>query len=410
MQSQQEFINAPQLRFSGFNDVWKQVSLKNLGEFIGGGTPSKSIKEFWKGQIPWVSSSDISDDNFKAKITRFITEDAVVRSATKKIPKGSLLIVSRVGVGKVAIADTDICTSQDFTNFIPHDEVDVLFMALTIKNKSSILTSFNQGTSIKGFTKDDLASLPIFIPTLTEQQKIASFLSSVDEWIENLRLQKESLEKYKKGMMQKMFSQQIRFKDENGKDFPDWEKCKLGDIADFLKGNGVSKEDITEDGQYKCVRYGELYTDYKELILEVISKTNSKNASALLSMENDVLIPSSGETAIDIATASCIKQAGVILGGDLNVLRFKKEQNGVFYAYYLTHSQKRNIAKYAQGNAVVHLYASHMKSLSIEVPTYEEQLKISTFLTSLDLLIQNRQLALIQAEQWKKGLVQKMFI
>ena len=114
------------LRFKDDNDNgnaypdWEVKKLGELGKFIGGGTPSKSILNYWQGNIPWISSSDISgNDIHHIKITRFINDLSVKESATKLIPKNSVLFISRVGVGKLAINKKDLCTSQDFTNFIP---------------------------------------------------------------------------------------------------------------------------------------------------------------------------------------------------------------------------------------------------------------------------------------------------
>src|SRR5690606_8815889 len=139
-------------------------------------------------------------------------------------------------------------------------------------------------------------------------------------------------------------------------DFPEWEAKKLGDIASFTKGKGISKSDISEEGQLKCIRYGELYTHYGEVIVKVHSKTNVNKHELILSEFNDIIIPASGESQLDIAKASCVLIDGVALGGDLNIL--KTEANGVFISYYLNNKYRRDIAKLAQGISVVHLYAN----------------------------------------------------
>ena len=131
----------------------------------------------------------------------------------------------------------------------------------------------------------------------------------------------------------------------------DWTFQKLEDTTSFLKGKGVSKDDIADEGKTECIRYGELYTTYGELIKDVKSKTNLDIGNLLLSKINDVIIPSSGETNTDIATASCVQKADVALGGDLTILRTKN--NGVFLSYYLNSSKRYDIAKLAQGNSVV---------------------------------------------------------
>ena len=195
----------------------------------------------------------------------------------------------------------------------------------------------------------------------------------------------------------------LRFPEFSG----EWEGKKLGEIADFFKGAGISKEDVCENGKNKCIRYGELYTKYKEIINKINSKTNIEKS--FLGKKNDVLIPSSGETAIDIATSSCLRQDNVLLGGDLNVLRLKKDNDGIFLAYDLSNFQKRNIARIAQGNPVVHLYSSSLKSLKISWPLFQEQQKIAEFLRSVDKWIENLRSQKKSFEAYKKGMMQKIF-
>ncbi len=168
--------------------------------------------------------------------------------------------------------------------------------------------------------------------------------------------------------------------------FPEFEEeCnirKLGQIAKFSKGKGISKSDIKENGNTKCIRYGELYTHYKEIIYEIKSSTDVDKSKLVLSETNDVIIPASGETSIDIATASCVLKSDVALGGDLNII--KTNNNGVFLSFYLNSKKKLEIANLAQGNSVVHLYSSQLASLEISLPQYEEQTKIATFLSIIN--------------------------
>lgn len=161
----------------------------------------------------------------------------------------------------------------------------------------------------------------------------------------------------------------------------EWEVKKLGEIAMFSKGKGISKSDIEENGITECIRYGELYTHYKEVINEIKSKTNVNTSTLVLSEKNDVIIPASGETTIDIATASCVLKSGIALGGDLNIIKTKN--NGVFLSYYLNSKKKIEIANLAQGISVVHLYSSQLATLTLSLPTIQEQKRISTFLAKI---------------------------
>lgn len=159
----------------------------------------------------------------------------------------------------------------------------------------------------------------------------------------------------------------------------EWEEKKLEDISNFSKGKLISKEDISETG-VECIRYGELYTTYNEVIKNVVSKTNLNISNLVLSEENDIIIPCSGETAIDIAKASCVTKSGIALGGDLNIL--KLNENGIFLSYYLNNKAKYQIASLAQGASVVHLYEEHLKKLKINIPNIKEQEKIATLFSA----------------------------
>lgn len=187
----------------------------------------------------------------------------------------------------------------------------------------------------------------------------------------------------------------------------EWKKKLLGDVASFSKGKGISKSDISVKGTISCIRYGQLYTTYNETITDVISKTNLPIDNLIFSEKNDVIIPSSGETQEDIATASCVINSGIALGGDINIIR--SDINGVFLSYYLNNAKKQDIAKLAQGISVVHLYSSQLEKLEIEVPKPKEQQKIANCLSSLDNLIGAANVKLEVLKAHKKGLLQQLF-
>lgn len=171
----------------------------------------------------------------------------------------------------------------------------------------------------------------------------------------------------------------LRFKEFEG----EWKEERLADIADLYKGTGISKDQLSDDGE-PCILYGELYTKYKsETIREVLSKTNIDNTKLVRSKANDVIIPCSGETAEDIATARCVLNGNILLGGDLNIIRLYG-YDGAFMSYQLNGRRKYDIAKVAQGVSVVHLYGEHLKGVKTINPCLEEQKKIAKLLSLLD--------------------------
>ena len=171
----------------------------------------------------------------------------------------------------------------------------------------------------------------------------------------------------------------------------EWREITIGDIAIIEKGNGISKDQLSDEGE-ECILYGELYTKYRsEIINEVYSRTDIDASKLTRSQANDVIIPCSGETAEDIATARCVTNNGILLGGDLNIIRFDK-QDGAFMSYQLNGKRKYDIARIAQGVSVVHLYPSHLRSVKIYVPQLEEQQTIVKLLSLIDerITVQNK--------------------
>ena len=199
-------------------------------------------------------------------------------------------------------------------------------------------------------------------------------------------------------------SPSIRFPEFTG----EWKEERLSEIADIYKGAGISKDQLSDNGE-PCILYGELYTKYKtETITEVISRTDIDNTKLVRSKANDVIIPCSGETAEDIATARCVIKDGILLGGDLNIIRLHN-YDGSFVSYQLNGKRKYDIAKVAQGVSVVHLYGEHLKGVKTVNPCLAEQKKISRFLSLLDerIAVQNRLIE--DLKKFKCAIVEKLY-
>ncbi|ATV39306.1 restriction endonuclease subunit S [Prevotella intermedia] len=187
----------------------------------------------------------------------------------------------------------------------------------------------------------------------------------------------------------------------------EWQEKRLSDIADLSKGIGISKDQLSADGE-PCILYGELYTKYKsETIKEVISKTNIDNTKLVKSKANDVIIPCSGETAEEIATARCVLKDDILLGGDLNIIRLHG-YDGSFMSYQLNGKRKYDIAKVAQGVSVVHLYGEHLKNIKTINPSLNEQKKIANLLSLLDERISTQNKIIEKLESLIKGIAQSI--
>jgi len=171
----------------------------------------------------------------------------------------------------------------------------------------------------------------------------------------------------------------------------EWTSCKLGEIAELSKGTGISKDQRTAEGN-PCILYGELYTTYfTEIIDSVISKTDLDTKRLVKSKANDIIIPASGETAVDISTARCVLKDNVLLGGDLNIIRLNK-QDGKFFSYQLNGVRKKDIARIAHGVSIVHLHGNALSHIVVNFPSKHEQEKISSLMSLIDkrIAIQNK--------------------
>lgn len=393
----------PKLRFkaddgSQFPD-WEEKKVGSLGNIVGGGTPSTKKKEYWCGKMAWVSSADICDnDIYNINMTRFITQDAIDKSATKIVPKDSILIVSRVGVGKVAKASCDLCTSQDFTNIVNSDG-DATFLSYAILRLMQSKLQCVQGTSIKGIPSDEIKNYMLRIPCLAEQQKIAEFLSTIDTVIEKQKETVSAWEERKKGVMQKLFSQEVRFKADDGSDFPEWEEKKLGEVFEFY--NGKAHENvISENGKYVVVNSKFISTDgtvrkyTNEMIFPLIKK--------------DIVMVMS-----DVPNGKAISKCFLINENNKYTLNqriccLRTKENAAFYIDQI--SRNKYFLKFDDGVKQTNLRKNDILQCPLLCPCLAEQQKIAVCLSSLDEVIEKQKATLAAWEELKKGLLQQMFV
>ena len=254
-------------------------------------------------------------------------------------------------------------------------------------------------------------STPIRIPEKAEQDDIGEFLLNLDKLISLHQAKFNKLVNLKKAMLEKMFPKdgadepEIRFKG-----FEEaWDEKAVGEIFDDFKGTGLSKEKIGSHGGNKCILYGHLFTKFSEVISQIDSRTDF--IEGVVSKKNDILMPSSTTTkGIDLAKASSLKESGVLLGGDIIILRMKELGSSDFFAYYLTHGVNKKIAEVTQGTTIIHLYFSGLKDVHLKVPCLAEQTQIGTYFQNLDKLVNLHQTELDKLDNLKKACLEKMFV
>lgn len=404
-------MNVPKLRFKEFTDEWKTHKLKDFFSKITKKNKSNSIHNVISNsakfglvkQIDYFSKDIANTDNTEGYF--IIEKNDFVYNPRKSLeaPFGPICKYNYNETGIVSPLYLCFRCSQ----LINYDFFEYLF-------KSSVWYKYIYQNGDSGARHDRVNIkdstfflMPIFIPQSKEQNKIANFLTTVDKKITNLENTIISLENQKKGLLQQIFSQKLRFKDKNGNNYPNWEKKKLGDIGSFSRGGNLSKSDLSKKGT-SCILYGELYTYYNEFATEIKSKTlNTTNL--VLSKKYDVLLPLSGETAEDISTCTCIFFDDIALGSDLLIFR-SSFFDGRFMSLLLKYKYKYKIAQIAQGKSIVHISEKNIKNINIKIPCIEEQQNIADFILIFTKKLENQKAQLEHWKQIKKGLLQQMFV
>lgn len=241
-------------------------------------------------------------------------------------------------------------------------------------------------------------------PPLEEQGSIVRAITTWDRAIETMEALISNARAQKKALMQSLLTGKHRLSGFSG----EWTEKTLDTVFQFLKGQGLSKDSVTEEGVFPCILYGELYTRYPEVIGDVVGRTNANDGA--LSLAGDVLIPASTTTTgIDLANATALLQSDVRLSGDINILRPKDaKQSAPFFAYLLTHIKRLEIASRAQGSTVVHLYGSALQPLVVRIPESEEQHAIAAIVMDADEQISELETQLNALRQEKSALMQQL--
>ena len=233
------------IRFKGFTEAWEQRKLEELAsKFTGGGTPNTSNPNYWNGEIPWIQSSDLEEDDvLSLTVKKHISQEGLKNSAAKIIPKNSLVIVTMVGVGKLVVNTQEIATSQDFLS-LSGIKGNSRFLAYSLYSLLKKITQRVQGTSIKGITKTDFLKEAIFVPSLEEQEKISSCMVEVDKLITLHQRKLNRFQKIRTTFLQKMFPKNgetkpaIRLTGFNAA----WEQEKLQNFAVRITRKNIKKQ------------------------------------------------------------------------------------------------------------------------------------------------------------------------
>ena len=289
-----------------------------------------------------------------------------------------------------------------------HNSIAVEYVYQYLLTKNSHFIRYAVGSTVKSLRLGSFNTCEVIIPCLDEQHKIAEFLSTVDEKVEVLEKKLEALNSLKKVFMQKIFSQELRFKDDSGQDYPPFRDTTIGEEGYFYYGKSAPKWSLTDDATTPCVRYGELYTTHKYQVKEIHSFTNIPVENLKLSKGGEVLIPRVGEEPLDFCKCAYLPFANVAIGEMISV--YNTNHNPLFISYMFNATMKKEFAKRVEGGNVSNLYYYYLEDIKISVPCLEEQHKIAEFLSAFDEKIEAVKRQVEAMKQVKKGLLQQMFV
>ncbi|MBC6798169.1 restriction endonuclease subunit S (plasmid) [Acinetobacter seifertii] len=394
-------MTTPKLRFKEFDGDWDTSKIDKIASVTSGGTPSRANPEYWNGDIPWVTTS-LVDFNVIHSAEEFITKEGVNNSSAKLFPKDTILMAmygQGITRGKVAILGIEATTNQACCAIKLKDGYETQFIFQNLMNRYDEIRDLSNDGGQKNLSAGIIKDIEISIPSKGEQTKIATFLSAVDEKISQLMQKHQLLSQYKQGMMQKLFSQQIRFKADDGSEFEEWEEKQLGDVCHFINGRAYKQTEWEKEGT-PVIRLQNLTGSGKEYYYSTLNLPDHQYC-----YNNDLLYMWS-------ATFGPIFWQGekAIFHYHIWKVEVEPQQLDKQYMYYLLDEMTEKMKSSLNGSTMLHVTKQGMESTKKNLPSIEEQTKIANFLSAIDQKIDVVSEQLEQAKLWKKGLLQQMFV
>lgn len=404
---------APKLRFSEFKDEWRSEKISEIANVSSGSTPNRNNPSYWNGDIPWITTSLINFNTIE-KAEEFITKEGLKNSSTKLYPKNTILMAmygQGVTRGKVAILGIEATTNQACASISLKPNFNVNFIFQNLSKRYEEIRDLSNDGGQKNLSGSIIKEISISYPTEKEQTKIAEFLSAVDDKISQLNRELELLNQYKKGVMQKIFSQEIRFKNENGEDFGEWETTTLDN---FLTVSKLKNKELT------------------------YSKNEVLSVSGELGIVNQIELLGRSYAGVSVAPYGIVEYGDIVYtksplkSNPYGIIKANKGKAGIVSTLYAVYKCNDNILPnlldyYFQSDIKLNNYLrplvrkgakNDMKVNNQDVlngvvcfpNSRKEQKIIIEFLTAIDERIDHTTAQLTHTKQWKKGLLQQMFV
>jgi type I restriction enzyme S subunit len=415
--------NTPSLRFPEFEGIWKVTKLGEVMNFKVTNSFSRENLNYENGNVKNIHYGDI---HTKFQTLFDITKESVP-FISKEISIGRISEDFYCKEGDIVFADAsedlnDVGKSIEIINLNNEKLLSGLHTLLARPIENTFEIGFNgylfksntvrlqiqkesQGSKVLSVNVGRVSGIEISFPTLKEQQKISQFLTAVDDKLQALKKKKTLLEQYKKGVMQKIFSQELRFKDDNENEYPDWEEKKLSEVLSIQGGFAFKSSSFKANGKTKVLRIGDIVPKIKLNLFNGVNSDEIPNEKYIVK-KNDFMMALSGAT---FGKVGKIVSDGVAYINQ-RVATFRTNQNLEFF-FQLVQSEdfKSYITSIPTASAQPNISNDDIGSFICYIPCFEEQAKIANFLSAIDDKITHCQEQIVNTEVWKKGLLQQMF-
>ena len=406
-------LNVPKLRFEGYNEEWKKIKLGEHLNICRGASP-RPIEKYITMQsngINWIKIGDISPKENVIKTTKEkITEEGAKHS--RYVRKGDLILSNSMSFGRPYILEIDGCIHdgwlliQDLEKLFDKKYLCYLLDSDTVKHQ---YRKYAAGGVVINLNSELVRSVSVFIPKVQEQEKIASFLTLIDKKIEKQKELIELLKKYKRGLLSQIFSQKLRFKDDNENNYPDWEEKTLGEVTNNIS-YGLNATAKKYDGKNKYIRITDIdETTGKYNKIDIVSPDCDLSDEYKLKI-NDLLFArtgaSTGKTYLYDENDGEMYFAGFLIKFSI------KEEYCSDFVFYITqtYNYKKWVSIMSARSGQPGINAKEYSKYKFFCPVLEEQVKISNIISKLDNIIEKENLQLNLYNDYKKGLLQQMFI
>jgi len=396
----------PKLRFAEFSGSWETKKLGSLCSKVGSGsTPSGGQEVYQKTGVPFIRSQNVINNELVLDNT--CIPESINSKMKGSIVKGNDILLNITGgsIGRSCVVPKEFKMGNVNQHVsiirLKQDEPKFVQSFLASYRGQKLILRGQTGSGREGLNFQSIRGFKVNIPPLSEQQKIASFLSSVDKKIAQLQQKQSLLEDYKKGVMQQIFSQQLRFTKEDGSAYPDWEEKRLGDFCEFFSGGTPrSTNKKFYSGTIPFIGSGNISD---EKVYSYISEEALNSSSAKMVVKGDLLYALYGATSGEVALSK--------INGAINqaVMCIRTIADKKYLFQLLKHNKERIVKTYIQGGQG-NLSGRIVSDLKFNFPCLEEQTQIAQFLSAIDKKIAVVQTQIENTQTFKKGLLQQMFV